>query len=196
MCIRDRYGVLSLEKFKTQIEAAYFTLDDWIYFGSDLLPAQLDDAIQTFKIKGRNHLSYNGFNLVSTLQYQKTTKNEEYMPLPDFLVRETLYWQGKVFNRKAEIQTGVNVYYFSSFDALGFTPIFNEFYLQNPAQLQPIGNHPMIDLFINAKIRNMRIFIRGDHFNAIFGKRGYFAAPNVPYRDFKLQLGLKWNIFN
>ena len=192
---RKLYGVLSLEKFKTQIEAAYFTLDDWIYFGSDLLPAQLDDAIQTFKIKGRNHLSYNGFNLVSTLQYQKTTKNEEYMPLPDFLVRETLYWQGKVFNRKAEIQTGVNAYYFSSFDAQGFSPIFNEFYLQDPTQLQSFGNYPMIDLFINAKIRNMRLFIRGDHFNAIFGKRDYFSSPGTPYRGFKFQIGIKWDLF-
>ena len=78
-----------------------------------------------------------------------------------------------------------------------FIPVLNEFALQNPANAQEIGGYPLIDLFINFKVRNMRFYIRGEHINASFTKQpDYFAAPNVPYRDFKFQLGVKWNIFS
>ncbi len=64
---------------------------------------QLADNINYFKIKGENHLRFGKINLVSTAQYQKVTKNEEYMPLPDFLIRETLYWQGVIIQQKCSI---------------------------------------------------------------------------------------------
>lgn len=189
------YGVLALDKINTKIEAAVYNIDNYVYLDSEFSPNQLTDNINYFKIKGINHLKFGQFNLVSTLQYQKVTKNEEFMPLPDFIARETFYWQGLAFDGKADVQIGVNGYYFSKFDSNGFFPLTNEFYLQDSADVQEIGGFPMLDLFINAKVKNMRFYIRGDHFNAIFGKREYFSAPGIPYRGFKFQIGIKWNIF-
>ncbi|WP_395093886.1 putative porin [Vaginella massiliensis] len=190
------YGILSLDRLKTQLEAAVYHIGNQPYLDRNFIVQQLDDNINYFKIRGRNHLQFQQFNLVSTIQYQKVTNNEAYLPLPDFIVRETLYWQGKVFEGKAELQTGVSAYYFTSYDAQGFFPLINEFYLQDEATAQKIGGYPIVDLFLNAKVRNMRFYIRGDHLNALFGKRNYFSVPGVPYRGFKIQLGLKWNIFS
>ena len=189
------YGILNFDRFKTQIEAAVYNIDNHIYLDSNYRVNQLNDNINYFKIKGRNHLTYNNFNLVSTVQYQQVTNNETYLPLPDFILRETLYWQGKIFEGKAELQTGVNAYYFTEYDAQGFFPLTNEFYLQNTDFTQKIGGYPMLDLFLNAKVRNMRFYIRGDHVNALFGKRNYFSVPGTPYRGFKFQIGIKWDIF-
>lgn len=195
--IQNLFAKLKLDKVNTTLEASIYNIDNKVYLNELLVYKQLVDNINYFKIKGENHLRFGKINLVSTAQYQKVTKNEEYMPLPDFLIRETLYWQGELFNKNAQLQAGINATYFTKYNGLRYIPILNEFALQDPASIQEIGGYPILDLFINFKVRNMRFYIRGEHINASFTKQpDYFAAPNVPYRDFKFQLGLKWNIFS
>lgn len=190
------YGILNFEKINTSIEAAVYNIDNYVFVNADYKPEQLNDNISYFKFKFINHLRFwNKFNLVSTLQYQNVTNNEEYMPLPDLLLRETLYWQGKVFDGKAELQIGLNGTYFSKYNAFQYFPINGEMMMQNGDQIQEIGDFPIIDAFLNFKVQNMRFYIRGEHLNSAFGKPTYFSAPGVPYRGFKFQLGLKWNIF-
>lgn len=191
------FAKLNLEKVNTSVEGSLYNIDNHVYLDQDLIYKQLSDNVNYFKIKGINHLQFGKINLVSTAQYQKVTKNETYMPLPDFLIRETLYWQGELFNKKAQLQAGINATYFTKYNGLRYIPVINEFALQDPATMQEIGGYPILDIFINFKVQNMRFYIRGEHINASFTKQpDYFAAPNVPYRDFKFQLGLKWNIFS
>ena len=191
------FAKLNLEKVKTSVEGSLYNIDNHVYLDQDLVYKQLSDNVNYFKIKGINHLQFGKINLVSTAQYQKVTKNETYMPLPDFLIRETLYWQGELFNKKAQLQAGINATYFTKYNGMRYIPIINEFALQDPTSIQEIGGYPILDIFINFKVQNMRFYIRGEHINASFTKEpNYFAAPNVPYRDFKFQLGLKWNIFS
>ena len=195
--VQNLFAKLKLDKVNTTVEASLYNLDNKVYLDSDLVYKQLNDNINYFKIKGENHLRFGKINLVSTAQYQKVTKNENIMPLPDFLIRETLYWQGELFNKNAQLQAGINATYFTKYNGLRYIPILNEFAIQDPTNIQEIGGYPILDVFINFKVRNMRFYIRGEHINASFTKEpDYFAAPNVPYRDFKFQLGLKWNIFS
>ncbi|MFV0139547.1 putative porin [Empedobacter falsenii] len=195
--VQNLFAKLKLDKLNTTVEASLYNLDNKVYLDSDLVYKQLNDNINYFKIKGENHLRFGKINLVSTAQYQKVTKNENIMPLPDFLIRETLYWQGELFNKNAQLQAGINATYFTKYNGLRYIPILNEFAIQDLTNIQEIGGYPILDVFINFKVRNMRFYIRGEHINASFTKEPeYFAAPNVPYRDFKFQLGLKWNIFS
>ena len=195
--VQKLYGVLSFDKINTSLEASVYNIKNHVYVDSDYLPKQLSDNINYFKFKFNNHLHLSkSLNLVSTIQYQNVTKNERYMPLPDLIWRETFYWQGKVFDGKAELQLGLNGYYFTKYNALQYFPGNGEFMLQDPNNIQQIGNFPIIDAFMNFKVMNMRFYIRGEHFNSLFtSKPEYFSAPGVPYRAFKIQLGLKWNIF-
>lgn len=195
--VQNLFAKLKLDKVNTTVEASLYNLDNKVYLDSDLVYKQLNDNINYFKIKGENHLRFGKINLVSTAQYQKVTKNENIMPLPDFLIRETLYWQGELFNKNAQLQAGINATYFTKYNGLRYIPIINEFAIQDLTNIQEIGGYPILDVFINFKVRNMRFYIRGEHINASFTKEPeYFAAPNVLYRDFKFQLGLKWNIFS
>lgn len=191
------YGVLNLEKLNTTVEAAAYNIDNYVYTNAEYLPTQLNDNINYFKLKLTNHFTFaKNFNLVSTVQYQNVTKNEEFMPLPDLILRETFYWQGKVFDGKGELQAGLSGYYFTGYNAFQYFPVTNELMMQNGDQIQEIGDFPIIDAFINFKVQNMRFYIRGEHLNSMFSKEPqYFSAPGVPYRAFKFQLGLKWNIF-
>ncbi len=38
----------------------------------------------------------------------------------------------------------------------------------DPASIEEIGGYPILDVFINFKVCNMRFYIRGEHINASF----------------------------
>ena len=67
-----------------------------------------------------------------------------------------------------------------------------EFYVQKQTK---IGGFPMLDFFVNAKVRQTRIFLKAEHFNSAWTGYNYYSAPNYPYRDFIVRFGLVWNFF-
>ncbi len=192
------FGKLDLTKLSTSFEAELYNIDNYVYVNSDFRPKQLNGNVSLFQIKGENLLTYKKFNLRTTVQYQKVTQNEDFLPLPDLIARASIYWQSKMFDDKAEVQIGFNGNYFTEFESREFFPVINEFMLQrNNSEfgIQKIGGYPLIDFFLNIKVDRMRIYLRADHFNSLWGENNYYSAPFVPYRDFKVQFGVKWYLF-
>lgn len=192
------FGKIELDKLNTQIIANLYNIENFVFVDTDFRPKQLNEGISIFQIKGDFLISYRKFNLNTTLEYQKVTHNATYLPLPELIARASVFWQNKVFNNKAELQIGLNVNYFTEFESREFFPVINEFMIQrdNPEfGIQKIGGFPMLDFFLNMKVQRMRIFLRADHFNALWGKNNYYSAPFTPFRDFKFQIGVKWYLF-
>lgn len=192
------YGKLELDKFNLGVEANLYNIENFVYIAPDFRPKQLRSGVSLFQIKAENLLNYREFHLRTTLEYQKVTQNKDFLPLPDFIGRATLYWQNWMFNNKAEVQIGLNANYFTEFESREFFPVLNEFMLpRNHSKFgkQKIGGYPLLDFFLNIKVQRMQIFLRADHFNSLWGENNYFSAPFVPYRDFKIQIGVKWYLF-
>lgn len=192
------FGRLEFKKFNTQIEANLYNIDQLVYVDTDFRPKQLNGNVSLYQIKAENLLTYRKFNLRTTLEYQQVTNNADFLPLPDLIGRASLYWQSRVFDNKAEAQIGFNATYFSEFQSREFFPVINEFMIQRTHPeygIQKIGNYPVLDFFMNLKVQRMQIFFRADHFNSLFGKNNYYSAPFTPFRDFKIQFGLKWYLF-
>lgn len=192
------FGKIDLSKLNTDVEATLYNVEKYVYVGSDFRPRQLDGSISLFQVKANNLLTYKNFNLRTTVQYQKVTQNEDFLPLPDLIARASLYWQSKVFDNKAEVQIGFNANYFTEFESREFFPVINEFMIQRTntsTGIQKIGGFPMLDFFLNIKVDRMRIYLRADHFNTFWGENNYYSAPNTPFRDFKIQMGVKWYLF-
>lgn len=192
------YGNIELNKLNTSFSASLYNIENYVYVDTDFRPKQLSDGVSLFQIKGDVLIPYRKFNLSATVQYQKVTQNAGFLPLPDLIARASVYWQGRVFDNKAEVQIGLNANYFSEFQSREFFPVINEFMLQraNPDfGIQKIGGFPILDFFVNMKVQRMRIYLRADHFNSLWGENNYYSAPFVPFRDFKVQIGVKWYLF-
>lgn len=192
------FGKLNLEKLNTDVEASLYNVENYVYVGTDFRPRQLDGSISLFQIKANNLISYQKFHLRTTAQYQKLTQNADFLPLPDLIARASLYWQSKMFNKKAEVQVGFNANFFTEFESREFFPVINEFILQRTHPdygIQKIGGNPIFDFFLNIKVDRMRIYLRADHFNTFWGENNYYSAPHTPFRDFKIQFGVKWYLF-
>lgn len=155
-------------------------------------PAQYSGAIQHLKVKVSKDFKFWKFGLDNTLMYQQVIQDDAILNVPTFTTRNTLYYSDYLFEKAMYLQTGVSFKYFTSYYANRYNPLLSEFEVQTQ---EKIGNYPLFDFFINAKVRTMRIFLKLEHFNSSFFKYDYFAAPQQPYRDLIIRFGVSWNFF-
>lgn len=188
---------LKSEKF-FNISLNYTTIDNFTFFSRDInsgliRPFQLEESIDHLKVRVDKELRLGKFALDNSVLYQNVNDGSNSHNLPEFVVRNTLYYSNHFFNNKAlYLQTGITLNYFTEYFMDGYDPILAEFYTQNTMRL---GGFPRLDFFVNLKIRQARIFFKAEHFNSSFTGYDYFSAPNIPYRDFTVRFGLVWNFF-
>lgn len=175
-------------------------ISDFLYFSNDatderqliLSPKQFGNSIKYVSVQASKEFNYGKFALDNTLLFQQVDQSEDILNVPSFVTRNTLYYTDRFFKKALFIQMGVTLNYFASYYANGYNPIVGDFYVQNQRK---IGEFPMIDFFINAKIRTARIYLKAEHLNSSFGESNYYNAPNYPYRDFMIRFGVEWNFF-
>ena len=174
-------------------------LDNYTYFGDTLSvgftkPEQYNGTINYLKIKASRSVSYKWFTLENTIMYQKVANGSSVFRVPELVTRNSLYYSNSIFKGKPMyLQAGVTFKYFTEYYANAYNPLLSEFYLQNTTQ---IGNYPIFDVFVNARVRSMRLFLKAEHINTLFSKKtNYYTAPNYPYRDYVLRFGVVWNFF-
>ena len=177
---------------------SYTGIDDYAYFARSeetetTRPFQYDGRVNYLKVQAQRELRYRKFGLEATLLYQNALDGAEVYKVPEILGRASLYFTDRLFKNAMVLQTGVTTSYFTEYHLNAYDPVLAEFYVQNETMLR---GFPLVDLFINAKISQTRIFFKLEHFNSLFSKtNNFFAAPNHPYRDFAIRFGLEWNFF-
>jgi len=160
-----------------------------------LLPIvnQLDSTIKYLKIKWQKEFKYGKFNFDNSLVFQKVRQKKDFLNLPEFLIRNTVYYSDTILKGAMFFQTGLSVKYFSKFYSNEYNPVVSSFHIQNEKK---IGGFPLIDVFVNAKIKQTRLFLKAEHFNSSLTGNNFYSSPSYPYRDFSVRFGLVWNFFN
>lgn len=182
------------------VEANFITLQDYLYFyntattSEELIvkPFQYNKSITYTSVKANKEFTFWKLGLDNTVLYQTVSQNEKIVNVPEFTLRHSFYFSDYVFKRAMLIQTGFVFNYFTSYYANSYNPLLGEFFVQ---QTEKIGNFPRLDFFINAKVRQTRIFLKAEHFNSAWTGYNFYSAPNYPYRDFIVRFGLVWNFF-
>ncbi len=186
---------LSYHKWKTHFGVKAFSIENLTYLNYDGQALQLEDATQIIQFNLRNHLNYNKFHVDTELIFQNVNTNATELPLPNFDGRMNIYYKSLMFRNAANVQIGLKARYFTQFKSREYFPIINEFKLQEAGQEIKIGGYPILDFYYNMRVKTMQIYLEAQHFNALFGKRNYFATPNIPMFDFRLNIGLVWYLF-
>lgn len=173
------------------------TINDYVYFTKDettnqVRPFQNDKTITYLRLKANKEIKYRNFALNNTVMYQNVIDENQVFNIPQIITRNTLYYSNHVFKKAMCLQTGITLNYFTAYNMDAYDPLLAEFYTQND---QELGGFPRLDFFVNAKIRQTRIYLKAEHFNAAFTGRNYYSAPNTPFRDFKVRFGIVWNFF-
>ncbi|MDI1316554.1 putative porin [Flavobacterium sp.] len=176
------------------------SIQDHLFFRNDatnaqqqiISPKQYDKTINYLSIKVSREFKWWKLALDNTVLYQKVDQEDEVLNVPQFVTRNSLYYTDYLFKKALYLQTGFTVNYFTKYYINDYNPVITEAFVQNDTK---IGNFPMIDFFVNARIRQTRIFLKLEHFNSKITGNNYYTAPNYPYRDFMIRFGLVWNFF-
>lgn len=174
--------------------------NDYLYFSNDditavtqiITPKQYNKTINYVSVKASKEIKYRKWALDNTILYQNVTQEDAILNVPQLVTRNSLYYTDYLFKKALFLQTGITVNYFTQYYADDYNPVLSEFFTQ---QQNKIGATPLIDLFVNARIKQTRIFFKAEHLNSGFSKTNYYSAPNYPYRDFMIRFGLVWNFF-
>ncbi|MCL9807339.1 putative porin [Flavobacterium amniphilum] len=188
---------------KTQwltVEVQLTTLNDHLYFSNDdvtgekilVTPKQYGETINYFSVKAQKEFKFGKFAIDNTFLFQQTEQEAAILNVPKFVTRNTLYYTDKLFKKALFLQTGFTFQYFSKYNANAYNPLISEFYVQDT---EKIGDFPLIDFFVNARVRQTRIFLKAEHLNSSFTGNKFYSAPNYPYKDFVIRFGLVWNFF-
>lgn len=182
-----------------QASLQFTTLNDYLYFSNDnqanlqlVSPKQYNKTINYLSLKASKEFKFQKWALDNTVLYQKTDQSDNILNVPQLVTRNTLYYSRNVFQNAMFLQTGVIFNYFTKYYGNDYNPIIGEFFVQNQKQ---IGAFPTLDFFVNARVRQTRIFLKAEHFNSAMTGNDFYSAPNYPYRDFMIRFGLVWNFF-
>jgi hypothetical protein len=184
----------------------YSNIDNYTYFAADpsqelvenqeqatIKPFQEPNSVGHLKVKYIKEFKVGGFALHNTVMYQNVSQSNNVLNVPQLVTRNTLYFSSDVFRKAMYLQTGVTFKYFTAYNMDAYNPVLGEFYIQNNEEL---GGFPMLDFFINARVKQTRIYLKAEHFNSSFTGYNFYSAPDRPYRDFVIRFGLVWNFFS
>ena len=191
------WGTISHKQYGS-IRADWSTISNLAYINENYKSVQSESDIDIFKLTMRNDwllwtrdIGENSWELKleNAFIYQNIKDKENVIPLPNLITRNTLYTQGRMFKRNLHVQTGFTFHYFSRFLSRDFFPVLNEFRTQTDIK---IGAFPRFDYFIHGKVDRFRFMLKVEHLNSNFTGFNYYSAPNYPYTDWIIRVGIIW----
>ena len=154
---------------------------------------QAEFDIKLFKLKYVKNFIFGKFSMNNSFLIQDVDQNDNILNIPDFVYRNSFFISEKIFKNVLEIQSGFNFKIFSKFFINEYNPVISTFHIQDKRK---IGGFPIVDFFLNAKIRQTRLFFIFEHINSSLSKNNFFTTPSIPYRDSNFRFGLNWSLFN
>jgi hypothetical protein len=174
-----------------QLAADFVNYNRPVYFNNFSMPAQLTGSIQALQLSLSHLLNLNAFHMRGSVTWNKLP-DATVIRLPELVVRQSIYFDFRLFKRALQMQAGIDAEWFSGYFGQAYNPNLSQFYLQDT---QEIGNYLYLDPWVSLRIKPVRVFVKADHVNAgLFGRK-YYIAPLYPHNDLALRFGISW-VFN
>lgn len=175
--------------------ALQFTrLAKYVYFNADSRPQQSNSGqLITSPSVSFDLALFEDFHINPQVIYTVVTGNESGIwRIPDWFSNIKLYYTGFWFNDYMQVQIGTDLHWKSTYYALDWNPVIQQFYLQNNF---PVESYLVADLFFNFKVNNARFFAKATHINQP-AAGGYFVAPWYPGQQRVFDMGVTWYFFD
>ena len=192
------FAKVKLGRLFVRTGLTYTILSNAIYFSrfqNAILPRQSNGNQQIFSPELNLSVKFfRNFFLRPQVIYTQLWKNDDnVIRIPELFVNAQLTYENILLDRHLQLQVGVDVHYKSDYKALGYAPDIQSYYIQDS---QVIGGFPIVDIFLNAKIKGGRLFIK--YHNAWqFGKpTGYLLTYGYPGVGNTLDFGFEIPLFD
>ena len=155
------------------------------------MPEQYGGNVQIFSATLNQDFKLGILNWKNSVTYQKSSSSV--IPLPDLAVYSQLYLNFTIA-RVLKSQVGADCSYFTNYYAQMYQPATQMFHNQD---IQKVGNYPLMNVFANFKLKQVRFFVMMYHVNkGMFGSNNYFSAPFYPFNPRVFKMGVSIDFMN
>jgi hypothetical protein len=189
-----RFGVyLDVPHLNAHIGLNQSILTNRIYYGSDFLPRQSNDLVSVTGIYWQQNFRVGILHLNNRALMQWST-NQEVIPVPALSVYLSYFLEFNVVRDVLRMQLGLDGRYNTKYNAFGYNPAIGQFYNQN---VQELGDYPVVDAFVSAKWKRVRIRLKYTHLNEnMLANRNSFMILNHPLNRPVFKIGLSWGFYD
>jgi hypothetical protein len=175
-----------------KLNAHYTNIKRHIFFNEQAVPQQLSGNQRFWGGNLSHHIRFGPVHFKNFAAYTNTDEANR-VRIPDWLLESTLYLEGFLFKKALFSQLGVQVTYPSSYYADAYMPVTQQFYVQNQFEVQ---SYPVVDVFLNADIKTVNLFVKMSHINYQLLEPVYFMTPYYPGMRRSFVFGLRWMFFD
>lgn len=165
-------------------------LENWVYFNSNALPAQLASAANVYTAELQKTFAMGRLRFEHHLMWQKSTTDS--IRLPEFSGFIRYYYQARFFGI-SKLQIGFNVFYNTAYKSDAYNPSSRQFYLQQDVRT---GNYPVFNPFLITDIKRASIFLTYEHLNMDWFKSGMYYTAHYPVELSSMRMGIRWRFYD
>ena len=167
------------------------TINNYIYFGTNVKPEQHSGALNISSLYSTFDVKINKFEFVGFASLQ-TTDNNDIIHIPNFQAKAKFAYNITLVKNISMMQPSIIINYFTEYYADAYMPALRTFYLQNDTK---VGNFPYIDLCVTFKIKRANIFVQYTNMYSLTKDYRYYTTPHYPMRDSRFCLGVNWRLY-
>lgn len=182
------YGV---PQWKLEVAFNSYLLNNYMYFDTLAMPVQFGNVNSVFTLEVQKR--FRAWKFFLDNHYLGQYSSSDVIRIPNFIGRFSFYFESYLFKKALFMNVGFDLWYYSPFKANAYNPVTAQYYLQHE---QVTGNYPFLDIFLNAKIKTVRLYVRLRNVNQRFPNIPYYYTPHYPLQDRSLQFGVSWNFYN
>ena len=173
-------------------------ISNYAYFADYYHTAQSSKVINLLQVYASKKIRITKrWNLYTDITFQQTDGSAP-IKVPLLFTRNRLAYEGNFF-KNLFVSAGLEVRYFTPFEAYNYSPVMGQFMPQDTFKLK---NLPDVTAFFHFRIKSFTAFIRADNLNTVSFANGFgftnnnFAAPHYPTQGFILRFGVQWGFVN
>ncbi|MEO0007510.1 MAG: hypothetical protein RJA20_1706 [Bacteroidota bacterium] len=176
-----------------QATASTMLVNNYIYFDQEGIAAQTTAPLQVARLILQENIRIGHFHLDNTLALQKANRSDV-LHLPEWFTKNSLYYSGKLFDKKLDLHIGLDFRMNSTFLPDAYQPVTGQFHLQDTLSQQP---YPWADVFVAFKVQTFRFFFRYENaYTFIDNTKVFYQTAWHPQPFGGFRLGVAWRFLD
>ncbi|MFO7655980.1 MAG: putative porin [Bacteroidales bacterium] len=181
---------------KFEAELNYSLLYNHVFFDTKGLPEQLDRNISVLELRFFKNFYFWKFGSLNkfALQY---VNDETVLGLPNLCFSNSTFikhhFHFDLTNGGFTALLGFDLFYETKYYGYAYMAPISSFVRQVEKKT---GGYPIVDIFLNIKLKRVLFFLKFDHVNSGLLDRNYFSILHYPRNERVFKAGISWNFYD
>ncbi len=184
----------SPNKFESELN--YALLRGHIFFDTSGFPKQYNKLLSVLELRIFKNFNFWKFSSLNKLAFQYVN-NETILGIPNVCFNNSTFFKQDIhFNFTGGGFTallGFDIYYDTKYYGYAYMPPTASFIRQVEKK---IGGYPVVDIFLNIKLKRALFFFKFEHINSGLIDRNYFSILHYPRAERMFKAGISWNFYD